>query len=318
MVKLPALLAAALAATASAAPAIVWKGASGRSSAAPFHISEAIDARSLLASSVTEGDNDSSALSAVVFLVGRADDGSEGLAALASSGKLPGVREQYGRADEIHHSVGGVESSRTVARDARQGGAGSAVAEVSLDEFQRKLSSMAQTEAEGGDAEGKKASRSEQKRRRAISEADVLVVTISPSEDASKIDSAIVAAIESSAVTNVILSSIRSTNEVKRARVLAVKERFSRSKTAAASPRASAARRLEDEANNENGQNNNNNNQNQDEEGVYYVNMTPNIFAGLLFFFMFVFVAHLGLMCMNAIEGQDVYVKKMPHIGREV
>ncbi|KAL9188202.1 hypothetical protein ACHAXT_006580 [Thalassiosira profunda] len=314
MVKLPALLAAALAATASAAPAVVWKGASGRSSAAPSHISEAIDARSLLASSVTEGDNDSSALSAVVFLVGRTDDGSEGLAALASSGKLPGVREQYGRADEIHHAVGGVESSRTVARDARQG---SAVAEVSLDEFQRKLSSMAQTEVEGGDAEGKKVSRSEQKRRRAISEADVLVVTISPSEDASKIDSAIVAAIESSAVTNVILSSIRSTDEVKRARVLAVKERFSRSKMAAASPRASAARRLEDEANNENGQNNNNN-QNQDEEGVYYVNMTPNIFAGLLFFFMFVFVAHLGLMCMNAIEGQDVYVKKMPHIGREV
>ena len=34
--------------------------------------------------------------------------------------------------------------------------------------------------------------------------------------------------------------------------------------------------------------------------------------------FMFVFTAHLGLSCMNMIEGQDVYVKKMPHIGREV
>merc|ERR1712032_443609 len=96
-------------------------------------------------------------------------------------------------------------------------------------------------------------------------------------------------------------------DEVKRARKLAVISKFSGRKM------ATAGRRLEDEANNEKNQNNNG----QDQEGVYYVNMTPNIFAGLLFFFMFVFTAHLGLTCMNMIEGQDVYVKKMPVIGRE-
>ena len=296
----------------SAAPAIVWRSGSTNNNS-PTHISNAIDSRSLLASSIggDEGNNDSSALAAVVFLVGRNADGSEGLTSLASKGKLPRVQEKYGDADEIHHHVRGVESSRTVATDARVGGE-YAVEEVNMDEFRRKLSSMAQTEAivEG---EEKEASKSEQKRRLAISKADILVVNVnSKTDDATIIDEAIVSAIDSSAVKNVVLSSIRSTNEVKHARTLAVKARSGRSKQKAAANR----RRLEDEGNNNN-QNNQNQNQ-EDEAGVYYVKATPNIFAGILFFFMFVFTAHLGLTCMNMIEGQDVYVKKMPAIGREV
>eukprot|EP00578_Thalassiosira_sp_NH16_P018605 CAMPEP_0181100988 /NCGR_PEP_ID=MMETSP1071-20121207/13501_1 /TAXON_ID=35127 /ORGANISM="Thalassiosira sp., Strain NH16" /LENGTH=307 /DNA_ID=CAMNT_0023183783 /DNA_START=33 /DNA_END=956 /DNA_ORIENTATION=- len=304
-----AIIASALAATigfTSAAPAIVWK--SGSSSSGPSHISDVVDVRSLLSSVGSE--RDSSALAAVVFLVGRDADGSEGLASLTSSGKLPGVHKKYGVADEIRHHVEGVESARTVARDARQSGIGSTVAEVSMEEFQRKLSSIATTEADV-EVEGKKVSKSEQKRRRAISEADVLVVNIGAKEDATKIDAAIVAAIDSSVVRNVVLSTIRSTNEVKHSRKLATAKRFTKSKRATHA--SSNGRRLEDEANNENANNNN-----QDQEGVYYVNMTPNIFAGLLFFFLFVFIANVGLRCMNMIEGQDVYVKKLPHIGREV
>lgn len=288
----------------SAAPAIVWKSGS-TSSSGPSHISNAIDTQSLLSS--VDGERDSSALAAVVFLVGRTADGSEGLASLVSRGSIPKVQDKYGLANEVHHHVQGVESARTVVRDARQSGVGSTVAEVSMEEFQRKLSSIAQTEVEGG-VEGKKISKTEQKRRRAISEADVLVVNVGVNEDATKIDSAIVAAIESSSVRNVVLSSIRSTGEVKHARKLATGQRFAKNNA------ARSGRRLEDEADNENNQNDNN----QDQEGVYYVNMTPNIFAGLLFFFMFVFTAYLGLMCMNMIEGQDVYVKKLPVIGREV
>lgn len=255
-------------------------------------------------------------MAAVVFLVDRAADGSEGLSSLSASGGLPGVREKYGSADEVRHHVEGVESSGTVARDARKAGAGDTVAEVSLDEFRRKLDFMAQTEAvpvEGAAEGGKKVNKSEQRRRRAISEADVLVVKVPVGGDVAGVDAAIVAAIESPAVRNVVLSSIRSTDEVKRARKLAIMEKFTGSGANRAA-RASSSRRLEDEANNEN-----QNNQNaQNQEGVYYVNMTPNIFAGILFFFFFVFTAHLGLTCMNMIEGQDVYVKKMPHIGREV
>mmetsp|Transcript_35536 Transcript_35536/g.64034 ORF Transcript_35536/g.64034 Transcript_35536/m.64034 type:complete len:302 (-) Transcript_35536:36-941(-) len=299
--KIIAVLLAASIGVASAAPAIVWK--SGSSSTGPSHISDAIDTRSLLSSSIGNNERDSSALAAVVFLVGRHPDGSEGLASLASSGKLPAVQEKYGHADEIHHHVQGVESTRTVARDARFGDA--RVAEVSMEEFQRKLSKLAQTEVEG-EVEGEKVSKTEQKRRRAISEADVLVVNVRANDDAAKIDSAIVAAIDSSVVRNVVLSTIRSTHEVKHARKLATRSKFTKSQRAAAN-----GRRLEDEADNEN------NDQDDQEQGLYYVNMTPNIFAGLLFFFMFTMTAYIGLTCMNMIEGQDVYVKKLPHIGRE-
>eukprot|EP00956_Cyclotella_meneghiniana_P031082 scaffold80600_cov68-Cyclotella_meneghiniana.AAC.2 len=281
---------------ATAAPAIVWKNGS---SSSPVHMSEPINARSLMASVSAEGE---SALSAVVFVVGRTDDGSEGLRKLAADGNLPTVHERYGSANSIHHMVSGVESARALARDARNEMSGK-VAEVTLDEFNRKLSSMTTSTPE--DVEGK-VKKSEQKRRKDIAEANVLVVSVSPND--SSIDASITSAIDSSAIPTVILSSVRSIDEVKHARNLATANKFT--KTA---PR----RRLEDEANEENA-NDANNNQNANMDGVYYVNMTPNIFAGLLFFFMFVFTAHLGLSCMNMIEGQDVYVKKMPHIGREV
>lgn len=232
---------------------------------------------------------------------------------MASSGKLPGVQEKHAHADSIHYHVDGVESSRTVAKDARLSG-GMNVVEVALDEFHRKLASLAQSEqeeelVEAGEGGNKKARKEQQKRRRAISEADVLIVSVTDKDNAAAIDSSIVKAIDSKVVQNVILSSIRSIDEVKRSRTLAVVDKMNKSARSASAGR----RRLDEE--NEDGENNN---ADADAEGVYYVNMTPNIFAGLLFFFMFVFVTHLGLSCMNMIEGQDVYVKKMPAIGREV
>ena len=98
----------------------------------PSHISAQIDARSLLSSTIS-GD-DSSALAAVVFLVGRNADSSEGLSNMASAGKLPGVKGKYDIADSIHHHVNGVESSRSVVRDTRNNFDGK-VGEVSLGEF---------------------------------------------------------------------------------------------------------------------------------------------------------------------------------------
>ena len=316
------IIATALAASvglASAAPAIVWRSGGSSSSNGPSHISDAVDSRSLL-SSVLDSDwgrdpsssSPSSALAAVVFLVGRDDDGSDGLSSLASSGKIPGVRGRYLNADEVHHHVRGMESARTVARDAREADRGTGtgatrVAQVSMEEFRRKLASMAQIEAEEGGDSGTKISMAERRRRMAISEADVLVVSVGANEDASKIDAAVLAAIDSSAVRTVVLSSVRSAAEVKHARMLAVGERFARKE---ASNGEASRRRLQEGEGGANAA--------SSAEGVYYVNMTPNIFAGLLFFFLFAFTAHLGLTCMNMIEGQDVYVKKYPHIGREV
>lgn len=332
---------------ASAAPAIVWKNNGSNSSSLTSHISNAMDARSLLASVGITGNNDndassSSALSAVIFLVERNTDGSEGLSSLLSSSStnnnMAGVKDRYLMADEIYYHVHGVESARTMARDVRSSsnniiegkvgeGGKVTVAEVTMEEFQRKLASLAQSEieeAEEGEiasieSSDKKITKAQQKRRKAISEADVLVVSVankSNEEDAAKqLDATIVAAIDSSAIRNVVLSSIRSTDEVKHARKLAVVERLTKNWSSTSS--SSTRRRLEDVAAAA-GDDNVNNAQSESEAGIYYVNMTPNIFAGLLFFFMFVMTAHIGLTCMNMIEGQDVYVKKMPHIGREV
>lgn len=311
---------------AKAAPAIVWNSVSSSDGGSPLHISDLTDARSLLASTLNNGNNDNASnLSAVIFLVGRDADGSEGLNAMAASGKLPQVQAKQASASSIHYHVDGVESSRTVAKDAAaatlsEDGEEMNVVEVALEEFNRKLDSLAQSEATSATIEGgeqqqqqqqEKITKSEQKRRRAISDADILVVTLTDKDNAASIDSSIVKAIDSKLVQNVILSSIRSTDEVKHARRKLVIDKITKS----ARPSSERRRRLEDE----DGQNNqNNNNNNQYQEGVYYVNMTPNIFSGLLFFFMFVFTAHLGLTCMNMIEGQDVYVKKYPTIGREV
>lgn len=263
--KLLLLVLAASVGLTSAAPAIVWKaGSTTSSSSGPSHISNAIDTRSLLSavSNTNHEESSQSALAAVIFLVGRNADGSEGLSSLASSGKLPGVQDKHRLAHEVHHHVQGVESSRTVAKDAQLSELGNNVAEVSMEEFQRKLSSIAQTTVEEGGAatdDSTKVTKAEQKRRRAISEADVLVVTIGPNDDAAKIDAAIVAAIDSSSVRNVILSTIRSTSEVKHARKLAVLDKYiATTKNNEARSYDGTGRRLEDEANNENGQNNNN------------------------------------------------------------
>ena len=58
-------------------------------------------------------------------------------------------------------------------------------------------------------------------------------------------------------------------------------------------------------------------NGNDDLSGVYYVAMTPNIFSGLLFTFMFIVVTFVGISCMSDIQGGDTFVDKYPSLGRE-
>ncbi|GMI40136.1 hypothetical protein TrCOL_g8490 [Triparma columacea] len=58
-------------------------------------------------------------------------------------------------------------------------------------------------------------------------------------------------------------------------------------------------------------------NQANGSDSTYYVAMTPNILAGILFGFLFVFVTIIGMTCMNDIEGQTIFVDRMPHVGKE-
>eukprot|EP00978_Attheya_sp_CCMP212_P000610 scaffold1181_cov57-Attheya_sp.AAC.2 len=264
---------------------------------------------------------DKSSLGAVVFLVGRDADGTEAFTRLASSGSLPGVSEKYNSATAVHHHISGIESSRAITEEAKAvldgEAAESRVVEISLNEFNRKLTSLSEEKKPASpsveDAEGmSKKQHVAQKRSNALAAADIFVVSISSSTDPSLIDSSIVSAIDNAAVKSVVVAGIRSSDEVQHERKLAVRQKnaeWKESKVSRGRPTPhTGRRRLED-----NGDDNND----DSSEGVYYVNATPNMLAGILFMLMFAFIAIIGFQCMGMIQGQDVYVKKMPLVGRE-
>ena len=284
--KVTALLLSSLIAGAVAAPAIVWKNGKDASESV-VHTSEILPASSLFPNLPLED----STVASVVFLLGRAEDGAENLSTLASSGALPGVASKYDAAHTIHHHVSGIESSYAMASLARENSNPHRVLEISLDEFNRKMASQVQESNQ---------------RSKALNQADILIVNCDA--DAFEVDSAVVKAIENDSVKMVTLASQRSVDEVKHERT--IKSRVLM-KTVNA-PR----RRLEDQ-DEQNDDAANANGGNDSMEGVYYVLVTPNIFAGILFLFFFSFIAWTGINCMGQITGQDVFVHKMPPIGRE-
>jgi hypothetical protein len=311
--KVAPLILSSLLGSALAAPVIEWRK---DSSTSVVHTSKIVTAASLISSAVNVPADESS-LASVVFLLGRADDGTENLSGLASSGALPGVASKYDAAHAIHHHVSGIESPHAIASLARKNSQ-HRVLEISLSELNRKLTSLKedtkpieQVEV-GQDGIMSKADSEANQRARALSQADVIIVNVASNTDASKIDSAVVNAIEHDSVKNVILAGIRSVDEVKHARVLESRRRMSIQQTGT-SQLVAGRRRLEDaDENADDGANND-----EDMSGIYYVQMTPNIFAGILFFFLFSFVAWTGINCMGMIQGQDVFVTKMPPVGRE-
>lgn len=261
---------------------------SGKTDAAQ-HTSDGIHASTLIGSIVGDRELSESSLDSVVFLLGRDDSGHESLSRLAGQGALPGVQKNMEAASAVHHHVNNVESGMSLAKHA---GEGAVVA--SLDEFHRKLS-------------GEEAKNS--KKNRALKRARVLVVSV-PSKDSSALDAAVTMAIESENVGTVVLTAQRSTEEVKHERKLAMVKKNSQVKA------ASGRRRLED-AEGADDQYYAYQAADNSMEGIYYVAITPNILAGLLFFFFFVGVTYVGVSCMGMIQGQDVYAEKYPVIGRE-
>jgi len=297
-------LLAALVGSAVAAPAIVWKSETGSS---PVHSSDLTDVSSLVASAL-ESSNESS-LASVVFVVGRDENGEEGLTNLAQSGDLPNIASKYHSAHTIHSHVQGVVNSHSVARDARDAvESDNRILEVSLSEFNSKIASFENTEiadpvAVAPNSSMSKVQKAAKKRARELSAADVLVVNVSGKARTSKLDSVVSSAIENSEIGSVVLTAVRSVDEVKLERNLLSKKKMAMNK-----PKPSNRRRLEDRDWED---------EEEDQEGIYYVNMTPNIFSGILFFFFFVFVTYTGIGCMDMITGQEVYVSKFPTVGRE-
>jgi hypothetical protein len=138
-----------------------------------------------------------------------------------------------------------------------------------------------------------------------------LIVEIDSSTEPAIVDKAVVDAID--VYDNVVFTAVRSTDEVKQEREMAARRRLEIMHKAG--NRMQQRRRLEDQQQQDG--NGGQQQDNQDLSGVYYVHLTPNIFSGVLFFFLFSTVTWIGVSCMGMISGQDLYVKKMPTIGRE-
>ena len=299
----------------SAAPALVWQKSSGAAAALPVHTSEDIGESGLFRAP------EQSSLQ-VVFVIGRKEDGTETLSSWTAAGSLPGVAELAPEALAIHHSVS-VQSAVSLTQTAKS--TDKTAIQVGLEELKHKIEHPATEEVQvGADGQTKKMA----KRALALETATTLIVEVPAHTDPAVLDEAVVDSVERE--FTVVLTAVRSVQEVKMERSRMAQERMARM-TEAARPLTNR-RRLEDMQYNGqqqqqyNGQQQQYNGQQQqqynrqgqqDVGSVYYVSMTPNIMAGLLFFFLFAFIALIGVSCMGMIAGQDVYVKKMPSIGRE-
>lgn len=289
----------------SGAPALVWQQPSNSETATTVHSSKATDLPSIV------GPHEK----AVVFVLGRdPDDGSESLTTLSAAGSLPGVMSMYPAACHMHHSVGDVTSPHMIARSINKArkSPGHAV-DMSLDEYDKLVAGQTKEELEVSTTGmiSKTAFKSK-KRAQELEKAKIWIVRLDPAE-AEKADEAVVSAMNT--FDNVILTAARSVEEVKHERNLLSMHRV-KQQEAAGKRRRSKRRRLEEEADEED------NNEEDEEEEEYvdelnFVSMTPNILAGILFFLLFTTVTWIGITCMGMISGQDVYVKKVPYIGRE-
>ena len=337
MMKNCAFLFATLLSSALAAPAVVWHSSeisTNNNGQRVLHSSEDLSASDLMKNVLSEAPE--APLSAVVFLIGKGDDGSEQLSELASSGKLPETFAKYNDASGVYHHVSGLESTGAVVLEAgrlngddNKNNKNNRVLEVSLSEFNSKLTSLdtpvdveieidsngngTPTAAVAAASSNKRVN----KRARALAKADIYIVNVSAKHDASKIDSSITKAIENKNVGSVVLAGIRSIDEVKHERFLYNKRRMLKmEQDGSKSTNSRNRRRLEqegDDANDDAAQADGN----DDLSGVYYVAMTPNILSGILFMFMFIVVALIGITALSDIQGGDTFTDKMPSLGRE-
>ena len=318
MMKNSLFLFATLLSSALSAPAIVWH--SSDSNGRVLHSSEDVTASDLMKNVLSEAPE--ADLSAVVFLVGKGKDGSEQLSQLASSGKLPETSAKYNDASGVYHHVLGIESPGAIVREAGRvygdDNNKNRVLEISLKEFNSKLESFsAPVEVEidsNGTPKAASSNKSVNKRARALAQADVYIVNISPTHDATAIDSSITSAIGSKHVGSVVLAGVRSVDEVKHERLMYNKNRMLKMEQEGNKMMDARRRRLDQERD---GDANDEANGNNDLSGVYYVAMTPNILTGLLFTFMFTVVTFIGISCMGDIQGGDTFTDKYPSLGRE-
>jgi len=252
--RFTAALLSSLLALAAASPAMVWNKSSSKMTENRY-ISEKIPASKLISEASLAEDSNGLSL---VFVVQRAKDGSDGLSALAREGGLPLTQNAMGATVYTH--VEGLEGPRAALRHA------SLTDKAAITELPMLAGKVSNNIAA-----------SKKKSNRALREAKTVIVSIDDSVDAADLDAAIAKYITDENVSSVILTGARSALETKIAKKMEKKARRTQRKA----PR----RRLEQEDGDENEDGGD-----ADQAGVYYVNMTPNILAGLFFFFFFLFL----------------------------
>lgn len=313
VIILRAVLFLSIFATVAASPAIVWSNIDYGTSNF-VHTSDAITSQNLL-TDLRLDETKNSSLASVIFLIGRARDGAESLSLLASQNVLPDVASRQDNAQRVYYHVSGIQTTSTFKSETKRMGYASAVVEI--EEFMDRLTIL---ETETNDNLGSDgivhnaiAQLTESKLTRELDRADVLIVNVDALTDPKLIDTAIVRAIDSAAVGTVVLSAIRSVEEVKFDRERLSRRRLEMKRNAGW--RASSFHRRLDQVQAQNA--GADDNTNQDFSGEYYVSLTPNILAGLLFFLLFSTITYIGIGCMGMISGQDVFATKMPAVGRE-
>jgi hypothetical protein len=296
----------------AATPAVVWTQQSR--SSLPSHTSDEVGIGNVLSDVFTDSSN-----VGVIFLLTRPEDKSntDGFTYLAPS--LSGVAARLDTASVVHHHVTGIDNMAVMERQTIQA-TSQIVMPVSLDEFVSRVESLEAQEMDvsaSGSVTSSKSQFVAQKRAREIAKAQILIVKVETSEKVSeRLDSAIVQAIEHPLIGSVLVTAIRSPEEVKLAYEMEHRMRIQKMVTIPNPVEQRRHRRLEDEAAGEG--NDNQQYSAEDFQGVVYVSMTPNMLAGLLYFFMFIVVINIAMGCMLNIQGaQDVFVSKLPPIGRE-
>ena len=277
-----ALAVASLFYTASATPALVYNQSNENKIQEPIYYSEEIPSSSFFADftanlAPTEDDL------ALIFVLQRASNGADNLSNLAKEGLLPSMPQQ-----QIYNHVSGVEGPRSVMRELK---AANPIL-LDFDDLEIKLSGNIP------EVSGKK----QKAKRRKLMDANMVVVDVKNSVPAKELDEGVRKAMQQKNVKSIVVTAARSARETKMEKEM--------KRNDVKSERQAPRRRLE-------GQGDDGADNGGDDEVVYYVYMTPNILAGLMFAGLFTSVVFLGISCMGMIQGQDVFVSKMPSVGRE-
>lgn len=289
-------------AVATASPAVLWK--QQNSSTATLHHSTEMAVADILPAK------------GVVFVVNRPSNGGDddSLTAWARDETLPQTAALYPQAVTQYHHVTGVTGAQALARTST-----TAAAHVTLHEYTNLPHVLERLNA--ATSSSGTISMKAKKRARELEQAVLLVVSVD-AVDAATIDAVVAHAIQQQQQnddTTVMLTSVQSIQEIKRERERVMQHRMHMQQQAGRQllmkQSKQQSRRLEEDANQ---QDNQQQQQEKSADVMVLVHMTPNLLAGILFTLLFATIALIGINCMGAIQGQsDVYVKKMPAIGRE-